>query len=142
MTFEEILTQTVAMLQRFGRVPIAPFSASSTWMRPISRTSKGLLYAYPTVIDDVGRGLIWPSAVETPPEEPLAASRPAPPPLPQAAVQPPPEASPRALPSPEAERRQLTVLFCDLVDSLLSLAGSTRSTTARWCGRIRRLAPQ
>jgi class 3 adenylate cyclase len=71
----------------------------------------------PPVIDDVGRGLIWPSHVETPPEAPLASSRPAPPSLPQAGAQPLPEVSPRALPSPDAERRQLTVLSCDVVGS-------------------------
>jgi class 3 adenylate cyclase len=118
VTFEEILTQTVAMLQRFGRVSYRAlqrqFDLDEAYLEDLK---EALLYAYPMVIDDVGRGLIWPSAVETPPEEPLASSQPALPPLSQADVQPPPDASPRALPSPDAERRQLTVLFCDLVDS-------------------------
>ena len=37
--------------------------------------------------------------------------------MPQEGAHPPPEALPRDLPPPDAERRQLTVLFCDLVDS-------------------------
>ena len=143
MTFEEILTQTVAMLQRFGRVSYRAlqrqFDLDEAYLEDLK---EALLYAYPTVIDDVGRGLIWPSAVETPPEEPLAASRPAPPPLPQAAVQPPPEASPCALPSLRPNVASSPCCSVTWWTPLLSLAGSTRSTTARWCGRIRRLAPQ
>ena len=44
--------------------------------------------------------------------------------------------------TPEAERRQLTVLFCDLVDSTVSPASSTRKTCARWCGPIKTPAPR
>jgi class 3 adenylate cyclase/predicted ATPase len=118
VTFEEVLTQTVAMLQRFGRVSYRAlqrqFDLDDAYLEDLK---EAVLYAYPTVLDDVGRGLIWPRHIETPPEAPLASSQPAPPPLPQEGSPPPPDASPRALPSPDAERRQLTVLFCDLVDS-------------------------
>ena len=118
MTFEEVLTQTVAMLQRLGRVSYRAlqrqFDLDDTYLEDLK---EALLYAYPTVIDDVGRGLIWPSAVGTPPEEPLSSSRPTPQPGLQEDTPPPPDAFPRALPSPDAERRQLTVLFCDLVGS-------------------------
>jgi class 3 adenylate cyclase/tetratricopeptide (TPR) repeat protein len=118
VTFEEVLTQTVAMLQRLGRVSYRAlqrqFDLDDAYLEDLK---EALLYAYPSVIDDVGRGLIWPSAVETPPEEPLSSSRLTPQPGLQEDIPPPPEASPRALPSPDAERRQLTVLFCDLVDS-------------------------
>jgi len=75
-----------------------------------------LLYAQQVARDEDGRVLVWtgpPEAITAP--DP-AASQPAPP-VPQ-------DASPLAAASgvvapqtPEAERRQLTVLFCDLVDS-------------------------
>ena len=118
MTFEEVLTQTVAMLQRLGRVSYRAlkrqFDLDDNYLEDLK---DAILYAYPTVIDDVGRGLIWPSDIETPSGAPLSSSRPASQPMPQEGTHPPPEAFPRALHSPDAERRQLTVLFCDLVDS-------------------------
>ena len=56
-------TQTVAMLQRFGRVSYRAlqrqFDLDEAYLEDLK---EALLYAYPTVIDDVGRGLIWPSA--------------------------------------------------------------------------------
>jgi hypothetical protein len=68
VTFEEVLTQTVAMLQRLGRVSYRAlkrqFDLDDDYLEDLK---EALLYAYPTVIDDVGRGLIWPSDVETPP---------------------------------------------------------------------------
>src|SRR5262249_5278517 len=64
-----------------------------------------LLYAYPQVVDD-GRGLVWPGNA-------------APSPAPQPPAQPTAQAAtlPAPSPPPEAERRQLTILFCDLVGS-------------------------
>ena len=75
-----------------------------------------LLYAQQVVRDEDGRVLVWTGPPEAIPAPDPAASQPAPP-VPQ-------DASPLATASgvvvpqtPEAERRQLTVLFCDLVDS-------------------------
>ena len=106
------------MLQRLGRVSYRAlkrqFDLDDNYLEDLK---DAILYAYPTVIDDVGRGLIWPSDVETPSGAPLSSSRPASQPMPQEGTHPPPEAFPRALHAPDAERRQLTVLFCDLVDS-------------------------
>jgi class 3 adenylate cyclase len=62
-----------------------------------------LIYGQRLAVDEDGRVLVWTGGADVP--------LPAPPPLPQ--VAPPP---------PDAERRQLTVLFCDLVDST-QLAG-------------------
>jgi len=118
VTFEEVLTQTVAMLQRLGRVSYRAlqrqFDLDDDYLEDLK---EALLYAYPTLIDDVGRGLIWSSDVETPPGAPPSYARPASQPMPQEGAHPPPEALPRDLPTPDAERRQLTVMFCDLVDS-------------------------
>jgi TOMM system kinase/cyclase fusion protein len=60
-----------------------------------------LLYAQQVARDEDGRVLVWTGPPEAIPAPDPAASQPAPP-VPQ---------------TPEAERRQLTVLFCDLVDS-------------------------
>src|SRR4030095_15808044 len=43
---------------------------------------------------------------------------------------------------PEAERRQLTVLFCDLVGSTQLSGQLTRKTCVRWCAPTRRRAPR
>src|SRR2546426_9852070 len=60
-----------------------------------------LLYAQQVARDEDGRVLVWTGPPETIPASDPVASQPAPP-VPQ---------------TPEAERRQLTVLFCDLVGS-------------------------
>jgi hypothetical protein len=118
VTFEEVLTQTVAMLQRLGRVSYRAlkrqFDLDDAYLEDLK---EAILYVYPTIIDDVGRGLIWPGAVDTLPGPSPAFSPSASQPVPQEASPPPSDASPRDLHSPYAERRQLTVLFCDLVDS-------------------------
>jgi hypothetical protein len=68
MTFEEILDQAMALLQRRGRVTYRAlklqFNLDDTYLMVLKEE---LLYAYPQVIDDEGRGLIWPSN-----ENPLA----------------------------------------------------------------------
>lgn len=76
-----------------------------------------ILYAQPQVVDDEGKGLIWTGETEA---APMTTSQPVQP-EPQsvvgqsqlAHVETPP-AEPR---TPDAERRQLTVMFCDLVGS-------------------------
>jgi class 3 adenylate cyclase/tetratricopeptide (TPR) repeat protein len=123
MRFEEILDQALAMLQRRGRVSYRAlqrqFALDDAYLEDVKAE---LLYAYPQVIDDQGRGLIWTGDIAAVPE-----SASSPPVIPQ---QPPsredqhvqPPSASAIPPSSEAERRQLTVLFCDLVDST-ALAG-------------------
>jgi class 3 adenylate cyclase len=121
MTFEEILDQAIAMLQRRGRLTYG------TLKRQFQLDDAGLddlkeqlLYAHPQVVDDAGRGLVWTgdtavSPTTTPPPPQPAPSEP--PRAPQA-IPPLQTATPPATPPPrEAERRQLTVLFCDLLGS-------------------------
>ena len=114
MTFEEILDQAIAMLQRRGRVTD---NALKLQFRldddQLAVLKDELLYAHPQVVDDAGRGLRWTGDSATTPTQA--------PPLPQQAPKPVIQAehAPRLS---EAERRQLTVLFCDLVDST-SLSG-------------------
>src|SRR5215471_5970962 len=76
-----------------------------------------LLYAYPQVVEDAGRGLRWTGDTAAPLAPALPVLQPAQPPVSQAEPTPQggvPAPEPRP---PEAERRQLTVLFCDLVES-------------------------
>ena len=72
-----------------------------------------LLYAKKLAVDEDGRVLVWTGGTSGAP--PIAS------PVPLSAtpdVSPTQgEAPPIAHPTPEAERRQLTVMFCDLVDS-------------------------
>jgi len=118
MDFYAVLDQVVALLQRRGRVT---YNALKLQFHldddQLAVLKEELLYAHPQVVEDAGRGLHWTSdtaAAQTPaPPAPQYA----PPPVGQS-DDPPPVTSPPATPHPpEAERRQLTVLFCDLVDS-------------------------
>src|SRR6266511_4570807 len=60
MTFEEILDQALAMLQRRGRVT---YRALKLQFRldddHLEALKDELLYAHPHVVEDNGRGLIW-----------------------------------------------------------------------------------
>jgi TOMM system kinase/cyclase fusion protein len=100
MTFEEVLNEAVALLQRQGRVAYRvlkrQFDLEDDYFEDLK---EAILYAYPQVRDD-GRGLLWSGDTSTAPASP--------------SLQPTPHT---ASLSPDAERRQLTVLFCDLVDS-------------------------
>jgi len=81
-----------------------------------------LIFARHLARDEDGRVLVWTGGAATPLSPPPHATTPASqPPLQETAL---PQTAPRPVtPStPEAERRQLTVLFCDLVDSTV-LAG-------------------
>ena len=141
MTFNDVLSQTLAILQQHGRVSYRAlkrqFALDDDYLADLT---EALLFAHPQVVDEGGRGLVWtaiagPTPATTPPpgaplltQEPHAGERDVPP-----AVSPP----------PDAERRQLTVLFCDLVglDGALRRS-STRKTSARWCGPIKTPVPR
>ena len=118
MTFEEMLDQVLAMLQRRGRVSyramMRQFALDEAYLEDLK---EAILFAHPQIIDEAGRGLVWIGDAGAT-LQPTPAS---PQPLEQS-VTPPPRVSQIAV-SPfepqtaEAERRQLTVLFCDLVNS-------------------------
>ena len=117
MTFEEVLDQAVAMLQRRGRMTYRAlrlhFQLDDETLEALKEE---LLYSQPQVVDDEGRGLMWTGATDS---APAAAAPPAQPTRPSA-VQEQHSSQVASLPTtppPDAERRQLTVLFCDLVDS-------------------------
>jgi class 3 adenylate cyclase/predicted ATPase len=121
MTFEEILDQAIAMLQRRGRLTYGAlkrqFDLDDAYLEDLKNE---LIEGQRLAVDEGGRVLVWTGGTNvsptTTPPAPQSAS-PGPPCTAQA-VHPPQTATPPALPPPlDAERRQLTVLFCDLVDS-------------------------
>jgi class 3 adenylate cyclase/predicted ATPase len=118
MTFEEILDQVMAMLQRRGRVAYRTLQVQFNLDdNALEALKDELLYAQQLARDEDGRVLVWTGGAETPPSPPPRSTTHASQPTTQEASLP--RTAPRAVtPStPEAERRQLTVLFCDLVDS-------------------------
>src|SRR5437867_8495690 len=108
MTFDEILAQIIDLLKRQGRVSYSAlkrrFDLNDDYLNDLKDE---LLYVHP-VRDDEGRGLLWTGDMASGQEIASHLTQPRPQPAAQA------QQSPQA---PEAERRQLTVMFCDLVDS-------------------------
>ncbi|MBV8356539.1 MAG: AAA family ATPase [Deltaproteobacteria bacterium] len=108
MTFDEILAQTIELLQREGRVSYRAlkrrFSLDDEYLDDLKIE---IIRAKRLAIDEGGEVLVW-TGVQRPPEsgsEPRADA--------------PTESRVAAHPtiSQEGERRQLTVIFCDLVGS-------------------------
>ena len=116
MTFEEILDQALAMVQRRGRVTYRTLKLQFALDDEQLATLKDeLLYSQPHVVDDAGRGLLWTGARERPTDSPPSA-----PSVTSASPQGQPTLGalqPAERTASDAERRQLTVMFCDLVDS-------------------------
>src|SRR5215470_9788007 len=118
MTFDDILAQIIDLLQRQGRVSYGAlkrrFNLDDDYLKDLKDE---ILYVHP-VRDDEGKGLVWTGAVEgtvatpSPPPQPIQPS----PGLQEEPIQSAP-LSPTTPHTPDAERRQLTVMFCDLVDS-------------------------
>ena len=118
MTFDELLAQVYELLQRQGRVSYRAlklrFNLDDAYLEGLKDE---LIYAQQVAVDEAGRVLVWTGQAGT-----TSASALQPPP----AMQPPdPQADqsrhevspPAAAGVADAERRQLTVMFCDLVDS-------------------------
>src|SRR5919199_5457024 len=115
MTFEEVLDQAMAMLQRRGRLTYRTlklhFQLDDEHLEALKDE---LIYGQRLAADEDGRVLVWTGGADVPPRTTPAVPQPAQPPAPQTTHSPQVPATP---PPPDAERRQLTVLFCDLVDS-------------------------
>jgi TOMM system kinase/cyclase fusion protein len=114
MDFSALRTQVIDLLQREGRVAYRAlklqFALDDDHLEALK---DDLIYAKRLAVDEEGRVLVWTGGTSS---APLTAS---PVPLPATAEVVPAqgEASLIDPATPEAERRQLTVLFCDLVDS-------------------------
>ena len=117
MTFEELLEQAVALLQRRGRLSYRAlkrqFDLDDACLEDLTFELTQILAV---AADQDNIMLIWVGPT-VPPSPPDAPSPPSAPPAPMAAPSLPflPNASPTS--AVEAERRQLTVMFCDLVGS-------------------------
>ena len=118
MDFYAVLAQVIGLLQREGRVSYralkVQFSLDDDQLEALKDE---LIEAKRLAVDERGRVLVWggEGSPAEPPTTPTTPSAPQPDAQPDHAVQMAPLAiTPHA---PDAERRQLTVLFCDLVDS-------------------------
>ena len=119
MEFYEILDQILALLQRHGRVTYGAlkrqFHLDDAYLEDLKAE---IIEARQLAVDQDGRVLVWTGAVDTTPES-------IPPPLPAVSQSLPQEdhsshhvvSPPAPRSAADAERRQLTVLFCDVVDS-------------------------
>jgi predicted ATPase/class 3 adenylate cyclase len=123
MTFEEVLDQAIAMLQRRGRVTYGTLKRQFQLDEDaLNDLTEALLYAYPEVRDEAGRGLSW---TGDPGTAPFAVSAPAGTPAPAPRAYTPPYLAEKILTSRsalEGERKQVTVLFADLKGSMELLA--------------------
>jgi class 3 adenylate cyclase len=120
MTFYEVIEQVIALLQQHGRLTYRAlkrqFDLDDDYLDDLKAE---LIDARQLAVDEAGKVLVWTRE---------AAATPAPGPTPLPPVDSPDtQAGQRrriTLPVsepliPDAERRQLTVLFCDLVDSTM-----------------------
>jgi class 3 adenylate cyclase len=111
MTFEELLDHAIDMLRRRGRVTYRALKLQFHLDDDTLDVLKDeLIYGQQLAVDEEGRVLMWAGPPATPPAASL-------PPVATSVENIPTPAAVHVSPGPDAERRQLTVLFCDLVDS-------------------------
>ena len=118
MTFEEVVDQASAMLQRRGRVTYRLLKRQFNLDdETLDDLKEEIIYGQKSAVDEDGRVLVWTGAAGQFSEQPSPTPPSAPTPDTQEdfPTQRPP--SPVEPPPLDAERRQLTVMFCDLVDS-------------------------
>ena len=107
MDFVTVVDQAIALLRQRGRITYGALQLQyGLTEAQLAVLKDELLHAQQVARDEEGRVLVWTGDTASSPALRPLATPPAP------TVTPPAPASP-----PEAERRQLTVLFCDLVDS-------------------------
>ena len=114
MTFDEVLDRVLEMLQRRGRVSYRAlkrqFDLDDTYLEDLKAE---IVDVHQVAVDQDGTMLVWtgaPVPLTTSPQR-VPSQAPLDEPVTQI------ESSPAELPTPDAERRQLTVMFCDVVDS-------------------------
>ena len=117
MTFEEMLDHAIVMLQRWGRLTYATlkrqFQLDDTALEDLKNE---LIQCQRLAVDEDGVVLIWTGATSITSPTPTAPQLTRPPARQDdRSCQGVPLSASRGV--PEAERRQLTVLFCDLVGS-------------------------
>ena len=118
MTFDEILAQIIDLLKRQGRVSYSAlkrrFDLDDDYLNDLKDE---ILYVHESEVEADERGFTWTGDTEDIQVTTSQSDRTAP----QSVVKQAPTAQEISVPAeprpPEAERRQLTVMFCDLVDS-------------------------
>jgi class 3 adenylate cyclase len=118
MDFYEVFDQVLALLRQRGRVSYRALKIQFHLDdEQLEALKEELLYTHQGAVEEDGRGLVWTGGTSVTPAPIPKPGQPAP--VAEPLEEPPAQSgSPRAAPRvPEAERRQLTVLFCDLVDS-------------------------
>jgi len=122
VTFNEVLSQTMAMLHQHGRVSYRAlkrqFAIPDDYLADLT---DAILFAYPQVREEEGRGLVW---TGDPPLAPRGTEGAARAPVPLAYT--PPYLAEKILTSRSllaGERKQVTVLFADLKDSTELIRG-------------------
>src|SRR5215475_15441634 len=116
MDFYEILDQVIDLLRSRGRMSYRAlkrqFDLDDDYLNDLKDE---IIYSQRLAVDEDGRVLVWIGASATKPE--LASTPPPQHRVTQEIGLTPVEPLPTVPSPPEAERRQLTVMFCDLVDS-------------------------
>jgi class 3 adenylate cyclase/predicted ATPase len=118
MTFEEILDQAVAMLQRRGRLTYGTLKRQFQLDdAALDDLKNELIEGQRLAVDERGNVLVWTGGTDVSPHITPPGPQSGAPPDTSDAHRTPSGPAPAAPAFPDAERRQLTVLFCDLVDS-------------------------
>jgi class 3 adenylate cyclase len=108
MTFDDILDQILALLRHQGRISYWALKRRfDLHDDDIAGLKDELITARRLAVDEEGKVLVWTGRSDPAPSSPPPSSQEA----------PQREPAPSTPQLPEAERRQLTVLFCDLADS-------------------------
>ena len=114
MDYDAVLAQVLALLQQEQRVAYRVLKRRFQLDDEILEDLKDdVIYAKKLAVDEEGRVLVWTGGTSSAP----TAAAPVPAPTMSDVSPTQGEASPGGPAPPDAERRQLTVLFCDLVDS-------------------------
>src|SRR5215471_13634212 len=117
MTFDDILDQAIAMLQRRGRLTYRTLKRQFQLDDETLEDLKfELIEGQRLAIDENGTVLVWTGETAATSASASPAAQTSPQPVNQE-TQRTTEPPPTDHHTPEAERRQLTVMFCDLVDS-------------------------
>src|SRR5215510_15088946 len=118
MTFDEILEQVITLLQRQGRVSYRAlkrrFDLDEDYIEDVKIE---LIKAQHLAVDEDGEILVWVGESERVAISASASIQAAQQPLAQGQLSAQQASSSIVSPTPEAERRQLTVMFIDLVES-------------------------
>jgi class 3 adenylate cyclase/predicted ATPase len=114
MDYDAVLAQVLALLQQEQRVAYRVLKRRLQLDdETLEDLKDDLIYAKKLAVDEGGRVLVWTGGTSSAP----TTASPVPPPATSAVSPAKGEVAPTVPPPPDAERRQLTVMFCDLVDS-------------------------